>query len=460
MFSSSTATNSHHYYLDYRSHNNTVCNQQHPQLPVQTIGQQFVGQHSFLASSTSTPTQAPIQPEQHVQQTQSQPHQQTQVDFSQFPSDTSHLAQFSQQHSANLTRGQFSDATISVPNVNQFPNSILQQHHNHHHQHSSSSSSQDISTLGSNLFQYHHTPPASASVIDSNGHDTVHQSIIGRHHPRSLNHHPQTNAIHLTSQQTPTCSTLEAISGIDNLDDLRAVNLGNRLNIGAPGNRVLSLTPNNVVAAASNIVGQDKYQLQVVDIKFARHSTIDDCANANNNQNEESISCRDSVNTGTSSDKFRNTARINSFNVSKMIDLNSDNIFVPGVAISIDKKIQVNDTKLDNINQVNYDSQNSNNHTNSKSKGNSSGSNSGSNGRREKTTNQSRNSESPRTKFYCPTCNKGFTEKFNMKRHMQIHFPSREKYECDECSKSFAWKDNFIRHKKAAHGASAQQCAN
>lgn len=63
-----------------------------------------------------------------------------------------------------------------------------------------------------------------------------------------------------------------------------------------------------------------------------------------------------------------------------------------------------------------------------------------------------RNSESPRRTFNCPTCGKGFTEKFNMKRHMQIHAQSRPKYICNECTKSFAWKDNFIRHKKAAHG--------
>lgn len=56
-----------------------------------------------------------------------------------------------------------------------------------------------------------------------------------------------------------------------------------------------------------------------------------------------------------------------------------------------------------------------------------------------------------RKTFNCPTCSKVFTEKFNMKRHMQIHSQSRPKYVCNECSKSFAWKDNFIRHKKAAH---------
>lgn len=60
--------------------------------------------------------------------------------------------------------------------------------------------------------------------------------------------------------------------------------------------------------------------------------------------------------------------------------------------------------------------------------------------------------DSPRRTFACPTCGKGFTEKFNMKRHMQIHSQTRTKFICNECSKSFAWKDNFIRHKKAAHG--------
>lgn len=65
--------------------------------------------------------------------------------------------------------------------------------------------------------------------------------------------------------------------------------------------------------------------------------------------------------------------------------------------------------------------------------------------------------DSPRRTFACPTCGKGFTEKFNMKRHMQIHSQSRPKYICNECSKSFAWKDNFIRHKKAAHGTNSIQ---
>lgn len=69
----------------------------------------------------------------------------------------------------------------------------------------------------------------------------------------------------------------------------------------------------------------------------------------------------------------------------------------------------------------------------------------------------SKNGDSPRRTFACPTCGKGFTEKFNMKRHMQIHSQSRPKYVCNECSKSFAWKDNFIRHKKAAHGNNSIQ---
>lgn len=62
-----------------------------------------------------------------------------------------------------------------------------------------------------------------------------------------------------------------------------------------------------------------------------------------------------------------------------------------------------------------------------------------------------KNPDPNRRTFSCPTCGKGFTENFNMKRHMQIHSQTRPKFECNECSKTFAWKDNFVRHKKAAH---------
>jgi len=79
------------------------------------------------------------------------------------------------------------------------------------------------------------------------------------------------------------------------------------------------------------------------------------------------------------------------------------------------------------------------------------------NTRKDKTSNFHANSESPRRTFACPTCGKGFSEKFNMKRHMQIHSQARPKYICNECSKSFAWKDNFIRHKKAAHETSQHE---
>lgn len=68
-----------------------------------------------------------------------------------------------------------------------------------------------------------------------------------------------------------------------------------------------------------------------------------------------------------------------------------------------------------------------------------------------KSSEKSASSESLKRSYACPTCSKGFSEKFNMRRHMQIHSQSRPKYSCNECSKSFAWKDNFIRHRKAAH---------
>lgn len=66
---------------------------------------------------------------------------------------------------------------------------------------------------------------------------------------------------------------------------------------------------------------------------------------------------------------------------------------------------------------------------------------------------RSSQTSSLRRTFSCPTCSKSFTEKFNMKRHMQVHSQTRPKFLCNECTKSFAWKDNFIRHKRAAHSS-------
>lgn len=83
--------------------------------------------------------------------------------------------------------------------------------------------------------------------------------------------------------------------------------------------------------------------------------------------------------------------------------------------------------------------------------------NNSSSNRKFKAESRLKNCDSPRRTFECPVCSKGFTEKFNMKRHMQIHSQSRPKYICNECSKSFAWKDNFIRHKKAAHETNVPQ---
>lgn len=111
--------------------------------------------------------------------------------------------------------------------------------------------------------------------------------------------------------------------------------------------------------------------------------------------------------------------------------------------------------KLNAYNNVALSNSVNQNHTTNTKNINSKSKNNG--GKKKSKPETHRNTESPRRIFACPTCCKGFTEKFNMKRHMQIHSQSRPKYTCNECSKSFAWKDNFIRHKKAAHGANLQQ---
>lgn len=116
---------------------------------------------------------------------------------------------------------------------------------------------------------------------------------------------------------------------------------------------------------------------------------------------------------------------------------------------TINNNSNINININNNITSGSNCSNNNGRNSNIKSKSNTS--KTSSNVRRDKQAASQKGSNSPRRTFTCPTCAKGFTEKFNMKRHMQIHSQSRPKYVCNECSKSFAWKDNFIRHKKASH---------
>ena len=45
----------------------------------------------------------------------------------------------------------------------------------------------------------------------------------------------------------------------------------------------------------------------------------------------------------------------------------------------------------------------------------------------------------------CDFCGKGFSQKKNLTRHLQIHSPTKN-YTCNICEKNFYWKDVLDRH--------------
>ena len=52
--------------------------------------------------------------------------------------------------------------------------------------------------------------------------------------------------------------------------------------------------------------------------------------------------------------------------------------------------------------------------------------------------------------FECNTCNKSYSNKEALKRHLQfVH--SNEKFKCSKCNKSYSNKDNLNRHMKFVH---------
>ena len=51
-----------------------------------------------------------------------------------------------------------------------------------------------------------------------------------------------------------------------------------------------------------------------------------------------------------------------------------------------------------------------------------------------------------RKRHECSLCNKTFTEKSNLTRHMKLHAP--KEIECDVCGKSFTFKQQLNSHPK------------
>lgn len=48
----------------------------------------------------------------------------------------------------------------------------------------------------------------------------------------------------------------------------------------------------------------------------------------------------------------------------------------------------------------------------------------------------------------CNVCDKTFTEKSNLMRHLKIHAVARETFTCDVCGKSLATKPSLDSHKQ------------
>lgn len=58
--------------------------------------------------------------------------------------------------------------------------------------------------------------------------------------------------------------------------------------------------------------------------------------------------------------------------------------------------------------------------------------------------------EYSRIRFECEVCDREFTNKSNLKKHLRTHTGDRP-YECDRCDKAFTQSPNLKRHKLAIH---------
>ncbi len=54
--------------------------------------------------------------------------------------------------------------------------------------------------------------------------------------------------------------------------------------------------------------------------------------------------------------------------------------------------------------------------------------------------------EKPRHR--CSVCDKTFTEKSNLTRHLKIHAVARETFDCDVCRKSLSTKSSLVSHQQ------------
>lgn len=407
MFTSSSAAN-----LAQQSHhlNHLHSNQQQQQHHFNQIqhgsnhssmstNQHFVGQPLF---SLNHHNQHQNHGGSHNRHQPLQP--QAQIVMPQFSEPNQHLAHFNHPS----VTGHFAVDSLSVSDANQFATVMQQQASSHIHD----ASRFDASTL----FQQHHSTTA-------NQHSSNHQS------------QPQ-----IVSANVITT----------NLDNFCLTNNGHVL-INPTVNRLSNTT------TATGILSEEDHSAIVMNtINNLHHHQqqqqqppIISCNNASNNTNKSACSSLNNKVNSNRSSSGGSSSSSNSSSCSNLINSGSSNVL----------KMTTTSTSSNHNNiassiSINSHSSNHNRNNNNKSSNNKSSKSNG-HSKRDKPEGN-RNSESPRRIFECPTCFKGFTEKFNMRRHMQIHSQSRPKYICNECSKSFAWKDNFIRHKKAAHGTNIQ----
>ncbi|KAL3215236.1 hypothetical protein MRX96_006515 [Rhipicephalus microplus] len=54
---------------------------------------------------------------------------------------------------------------------------------------------------------------------------------------------------------------------------------------------------------------------------------------------------------------------------------------------------------------------------------------------------------------FCRTCNRAFSTRGSLNRHMEMHRPFRVKHACHLCTKEFAWPSDLTTHLRISHGS-------
>lgn len=54
---------------------------------------------------------------------------------------------------------------------------------------------------------------------------------------------------------------------------------------------------------------------------------------------------------------------------------------------------------------------------------------------------------------FCRTCNRAFSTRGSLNRHMEMHQPFRVKHACHLCFKEFAWPSDLTTHLRISHGS-------